>query len=98
VEAKGDNHRMDDEQEPKAEKDMKLAELCRVNGPVEAEVIKNFLENQGIACILQGQMLQSIYPILIDGLAEIKVLVSENDLAAARELLQTRGTPGCEED
>ncbi len=59
---KGDNHRMDDEQEPKTDKDMKLAVLGRVNGPVEAEVIKNFLESQGIACILQGQMLQSIYP------------------------------------
>jgi hypothetical protein len=89
---------MDDEQKPKTDKDMKLVELCRVNGPVEAEVIKNFLENQGIACLLQGQMLQAIYPILVDGLAETKVLVSENDFATAKELLQTRGTPGCEED
>jgi len=88
---------MNDDQEPKAEKDMKLAELCRVNGPVEAEVIKNFLESQGIACILQGQMLQAIYPILIDGLAEIKVMVSENELEAARQLLKERGTPEGEE-
>lgn len=86
---KGDNHPMDDEQEPKTDRDMKLAVLGRVNGPVEAEVIKNFLESQGIACILQGQMLQSIYPILVDGLAEIKVMVSENDLEAARDLLKT---------
>jgi len=88
---------MDDEHEPKTDRDMKLAVLGRVNGPVEAEVIKNFLESQGIACILQGQMLQAIYPILVDGLAEIKVLVSENDLAAAQELLKTRGPSECEE-
>ena len=88
---------MDDEQEPKTDKDMKLAELCRVNGPVEAEVIKNFLESQGIACILQGQMLQAIYPILIDGLAEIKVMVAEKDLAAAMELVKAREASGCEE-
>ncbi len=89
---------MDDEKEPKADKDLKLAELCRVMGPVEAAVIKNFLETQGIPCILQGQMLQAIYPILVDGLAEIKVMVSEKDLEAAKELLQTRGPSGCEED
>jgi len=88
---------MDDEQEPKTDKDMKLAELCRVNGPVEAEVIKNFLESQGIACILQGQMLQAIYPILIDGLAEIKVMVAERDLGAAMELVKAREKPECEE-
>ncbi len=88
---------MSDEKEPKTDKDMRLAELCRVQGPVEAEVIKNFLETQGIPCILQGQMLQNIYPILVDGLAEIKVMVSENDLAAARELLETRSDTGCEE-
>lgn len=80
---------MDDEKAPAVDKDLKLAELCRVQGPVEAEVIKNFLETQGIACILQGQMLQAIYPILVDGLAEIKVMVSEKDLAAAKELLAT---------
>jgi hypothetical protein len=88
---------MDDEQKPKTDKDMKLAELCRVNGPVEAEVIKNFLESQGIPCILQGQMVQAIYPILIDGLAEIKVMVAEKDLATAMELVKARETPECEE-
>lgn len=88
---------MDDEKEPKAEKDMKLVELCRVMGPVEAEVIKNFLESQGIGCILQGQMVQSIYPILVDGLGEIRVLVSERDFATAKELLETRDQSGGEE-
>jgi hypothetical protein len=78
---------MDDDKEPKIDKDMKLAELCRVMGPVEAGVIKNFLESHGISCILQGQMLQAIYPSLIDGLGEIRVLVAEKDLAGAKELL-----------
>ncbi len=94
---KSDNHGMDDEHEPKTDKNMKLAVLSRVNGPVEAEVIKNFLESQGIACILQGQMLQAIYPILVDGLAEIKVMVSENDLEAASELLKTLDSSKSEE-
>jgi hypothetical protein len=86
-----------DKKEPKAEKDMKLVELCRVMGPVEAEVIKNFLESQGIECILQGQMVQAVYPILVDGLGEIRVLVAEKDFATATELLETHQEGGGEE-
>jgi hypothetical protein len=86
-----------DKKEPKAEKDMKLVELCRVMGPVEAEVIKNFLESQGIECILQGQMVQAVYPIIVDGLGEIRVLVAEKDFATATELLETHQEGGGEE-
>jgi hypothetical protein len=88
---------VDDEKKPKAERDMKLVELCRVMGPVEAEVIKNFLESQGIDCILQGQMVQAVYPILVDGLGEIRVLVAEKDFETATELLKTHDDGGCEE-
>lgn len=71
-------------------KDTKLVELTRVMGPVEAEVIKNFLESQGIPCILQGQMVQSVYPMSVDGMGELKVMVSEEDLSVAQELLAGR--------
>lgn len=71
-------------------KDAKLVELTRVMGPVEAEVIKNFLESQGIPCILQGQMVQSVYPMSVDGMGELKVMVSEEDLSLARKLLAGR--------
>jgi hypothetical protein len=88
---------LEDETEPKAEKNMKLVELTRVMGPVEAEVIKNFLESQGIDCVLQGQMVQAIYPILVDGLAEIKVMVSEKDYLTAKDLLESRPSGNPEE-
>jgi hypothetical protein len=74
----------------KPAKDTKLMELVRVMGPVEAEVIKNFLESQGIACILQGQMVQSVYPMSVDGMGELRVMVSEEDFPAAKELLTNR--------
>jgi len=73
-----------------ADKDMKLRELTRVMGPVEADVIKAFLESHGIACILRGQMAQSIYPFSVDGMGELKVMVSEGDYALAKELLAQR--------
>jgi Putative prokaryotic signal transducing protein len=84
---------MEDESKPKADKDLKLRELTRVMGPVEAEVIRNFLESQGISCILRGQMAQSVYPISVDGMGEIKVMVSEADYPQASELLSQRLPP-----
>ena len=78
---------MEDENKPKADKNLKLRELTRVMGPVEAEVIRNFLESQGIPCILSGQMVQSIYPIAVDGMGELRVMVSESDYSLAQELL-----------
>jgi hypothetical protein len=78
---------MENETKPKADKDMKLRELTRVMGPVEAEVIRNFLESQGISCILRGQMVQSIYPFSVDGMGELRVMVTEDDYPLAQELL-----------
>jgi len=83
----GENRAVEDENKPKVDKDLKLRELTRVMGPVEAEVIKNFLESQGIRCILRGQMVQSIYPFSVDGMGELRVMVSEADYPLAKELL-----------
>jgi len=78
---------VEDDKEPKINKGLKLRELTRVMGPVEAEVIKNFLDSQGIPTILRGQMAQAIYPFSVDGMGEIKVMVSEADYSLAKELL-----------
>jgi len=84
---------MEDETRKKADKDLKLRELTRVMGPVEAEVIRNFLESQGISCILRGQMVQSVYPFSVDGMGELRVMVSEADYSLAQELLAQRPLP-----
>jgi hypothetical protein len=81
---------MEDEDKTKVDKGMKLRELTRVMGPVEAEVLKNFLESQGIRCVLRGQMAPTVYPFSVDGMGEIKVLVSEADYPLAKELLAER--------
>jgi len=67
-----------------------LKEVVRIHGPVEAEVIKNFLESEGITCFFKGLMLQTIYPFSADGLGEIKILVPEKDFELAKKLLENR--------
>ena len=74
-----------------ADKDAELRELRKVYGPVEADVIRSFLESQGIVCILKGRMVQSVMPYTVNGLAEIRVMVAEKDLEAARLILDAEG-------
>ena len=73
---------------PEDDKDLK--ELHKVWGPVEAEVLKSYLESNGISCILRGQVVQSVHPFSADGLGEIKIFVSKKDYKTARELLKNK--------
>jgi len=70
--------------------DSKLKELHKVWGPVEAEIIKSYLESNGIVCIFRGRVVQSVHPFSADGLGEIKILVSEEDYTRAQELLKKK--------
>jgi len=70
--------------------DVKLKELISVWGPAEAEIIKSFLESQGILCISRGQIIHSMYPFLSDGLGEIKIFVPEEDYETAKKLLESK--------
>jgi len=70
--------------------DSKLKELHKVWGPVEAEIIKSYLESNGIVCILRGKVVQSVHPFSADGLGEIKILVLEEDYTRAQELLKKK--------
>ncbi len=67
-----------------------LREVARVWEQTEAEIIKGFLESQGIPVFFRGQILHSLYPIFVDGLGEIKILVQAKDFDAARGLLESR--------
>jgi hypothetical protein len=78
------------EKKNKPENDVKLKEVRKVWGPVEAEVIKNFLESNGILCILKGEVVQAVSPISVDGMGAVKILVSEKDYDLAMKLLKSR--------
>jgi len=67
-----------------------LKEVARVQGPVEAEVIKNFLESQGIPCFFKGLIVPSVHPFTADGLGEIKIFVQEKDWETAKNLLENK--------
>lgn len=66
----------------------KLVEICRATGNLQAQMIKGLLEANGIACMLTGEAISRIYPITVDGLGEVPILVREEDAEAARGVLQ----------
>jgi len=74
-----------DDRSPHDEAD--LAEVARVQGPFEADLIKNFLESHGIASIVRGRTAPFVYPMTVDGMAEFKVFVQLTDLEKARDLI-----------
>ncbi len=73
-------------------RDLKLVKIKSVQGPVEAEVIKSFLQSYGITTILKGLVVQSVHAFSADGLGKITIMVDEKDYEKAKSLLQERKT------
>ncbi len=65
-----------------------LVEIAKVWGPAEAEVVKSFLESEGISCILKGLVVQSVHPFSVDGLGEIRIFVARQNKDLAKKLIQ----------
>ena len=65
----------------------KVVSLCLVATEVDALPIQSLLESYGIKCILQSDVTRSVHPFVVDGLAEVRILVIEKDLARSREIL-----------
>jgi len=76
----------------KLDPESKLKEVYSVWGPAEAEVIKSFLESNGIKCLLKGLVVQSVHPFSADGLGEIKIFVAEKDYEVTKKLISNRIT------
>lgn len=68
----------------------KLKEVISVQGPVEAEIIKSLLESNGIPCLLSGLVVQSVHAFSADGLGKIRIMVAEENLETAKQLIATK--------
>jgi hypothetical protein len=66
----------------------KIVELCRVPTEIDALPIQSLLESYGIRCILQSDVTRSVYPFTVDGLAEVRIMISDRDLDKANDILK----------
>ncbi|MEN3009787.1 MAG: DUF2007 domain-containing protein [Candidatus Bipolaricaulaceae bacterium] len=65
----------------------KWVKLTAVWGETEAQLLKGFLEGEGVRVRLRYHVPPSVYPLTVDGLAEVQILVPEEDLGPAQEAL-----------
>ncbi len=64
-----------------------LVLLNEYNSDAEAYIAKGVLETNGIPCIINNEIMSSVYPLTLTSLGGIRVMVFEHDLATAKALL-----------
>ncbi|MEW6570474.1 MAG: DUF2007 domain-containing protein [Nitrospirota bacterium] len=66
---------------------MKWVEILVTYDTLEAEIIKDILESGGISVVIRSSKVRP-YPVNIGKMGEVKVLVREEDVEAARRIIQ----------
>ena len=66
----------------------KLVEVYVAMGEAEANIIRGLLDSYGIPSVTKAQASPSVHVFAIDGLGQVKILVSEEDAGDARELIK----------
>lgn len=61
--------------------------LQTVQGEVEEQQVRAFLEANGIPTTVRGEALRKTHAFVLDGLGAVEILVPPEHAAAARELL-----------
>ena len=65
-----------------------MIEVYKAKGELEAQVIKGLLEGYGIPCLLQSNAASSVHSFVLDGLGEVRIMVSEKSADEARRLIE----------
>ena len=68
--------------------DLKWELLTETNGRMQADLIKSYLEAEGIEVeVFQEAVGHHIYPVTIDGLGRVQIFVPRQQIARARSFL-----------
>jgi hypothetical protein len=59
------------------------------NGEMHARQVRDFLEAAGIATVVRGESLRHTHGLTMDGIGAVEILVSEDDVQHAHELLES---------
>ncbi|MFH1680749.1 MAG: DUF2007 domain-containing protein, partial [Candidatus Eisenbacteria bacterium] len=65
-------------------------EVAKMQNDSEALVVRGLLEANGIEVVFRATLVQSVHPITINGVGEVRILVRPEDAEKARELLSGR--------
>jgi len=76
---------------------MEFVEIYRTWNEQKAGMIKELLNDYDIECYLSSHITHSVYPIPVDGLGEIRVMVPVEEEEESRNLLSNFFSPEDEE-
>jgi hypothetical protein len=62
--------------------------VTTVQGEVEEQQLRAFLEAHGIPTLVRGEALRKTHAFVLDGLGAVEILVAPEDLEAARDLVE----------
>jgi hypothetical protein len=65
-----------------------MVEIYRAASEAEARIIKSFLESNGIPCLMKANAAPSVHAFAIDGMGEVVILVWEDVIEKAIELIR----------
>ena len=69
--------------------ELKWELLNEVQGRLEAEFLKSYMESQGIEVeLFQESIGHHIYPVTVNGLGRVQIFVSKEQAPEARQLLE----------
>jgi hypothetical protein len=68
-----------------------MVEVYKAATEMEAQVIKSLLESYGIPCIFKSHAAHSVHMMTMDGMGEVRILVSESDAENAMALINKPG-------
>ena len=66
---------------------MKTTVVHRCYSDIEANQIRDILEQSGITCQVASDIPHTVFPVTTDGLGEVRVSVVEKDAERARQLI-----------
>jgi predicted deacylase len=61
--------------------------VTTVQGEIEEQQMRAFLEAHGIATVVRGEALRKTHAFVLDGLGAVEIMVAPDDEAAARDLI-----------
>lgn len=76
---------------------MEFVEIYRTWNEQKAGMIKELLGDYDIECYLSSHITHSVYPIPVDGLGEIRVMVPQEEEEKSRDIVDNFFSPEDEE-
>ena len=68
--------------------ELKWQLLTETNGRMEADILKSYLEAEGVQVeLFQEAVGHHIYPVTVDGLGRVQLFVSKDQIDLAKEIL-----------